>query len=479
MQALFKSLAQFFLVLGISCSIGNAQQYHAIHGSSYAGVASAFNNPASIGNSLHRWDLLLFSGQTSVFTNTVYAQALKNAVFNRAGATITTGTQARYLNSNSDLGLFSAMYRINKQHAVAISFRGKMYNHVYTNDFNFQDTISSIRSFFKTNRNTPFLESKTMHAGWGEVNLTYAGTLMETDNSRLTGGATVHFSKSIFGAFTNMLKAKFREDINGNDTSYSAYSGIGEYGYSANYDIIQQFGVTASTIKSFVQEAKSAFGLSLGLEYLKYDDENDLDKRKYEGRLYNYKIGFSIVDIGSQRFNTSPYTGRFLGNSNDISDSEIARAMRGVNNTRSLRDSLGVIFDSIQALPNTFSIANPTRAIINFDKQINANFFVNAQMVVHLNSVKNGQKRVSNDFSFMTITPRWETLNWGIYLPMQYTRDGQFWTGLAIKAGPLVAGIHRIGIVKQGSLLNGGGYILLNIHPFRKKEMRSRLDCFE
>lgn len=458
---------------------GFAQQYHAIHGSPYAGVSGAFNNPASIGNSLHRWDLQLFSGQTSIYTNTIWAQSVKNAVSNKPGDYIKDGFLTRNFNTNSDLSLLSAMYRINKKHAVAIAFRGKMYNHIFTNNFNIQDTSTSLRSFFKLNRTTPFLESKSIHVGWAELNLTYAGALLETDNNRLTVGATLQLSKSLIGGFSKMNKARFRENINGSDTSYTSTSGVGEYGYSANYDVLQQFGATSATIKSFINQAKSAIGLTVGFEYLNYDNETYLDNRNYSGRMYNYKIGFSIVDIGAQKFNTSEYTGRFSENNNGISDAAIARAFNGVNNTRDLRDSLGVIYDSVQVLPAQFTIGNPTRAILNFDKQINPHFFVNTQMVIHLSNAKNALKQKSNDYSFITVTPRWETLNWGIYMPIQYTRDGQVWTGLALKAGPVIAGIHRLGILKQGSLLNGGGYILLNIHPFRKKEMKSRIDCFD
>ena len=175
-----------------------AQQYHAIHGSSYAGVSSSFNNPASIGNSLHRWDIQLFSGQSAIYTNTVYAQALKNAALGRKGTYLTNGFQARELNINSDMSILSAMYRINKKHAVAFAFRGKMYNHVYANELNHQDSISSIYSFFKSNRTTPFLESKSVNAGWGELNLTYAGAIAETKNSRLTVGGSLQISKSFF-----------------------------------------------------------------------------------------------------------------------------------------------------------------------------------------------------------------------------------------------------------------------------------------
>ena len=456
-----------------------AQQYHAIHGSSYAGVSSAFNNPASIGNSLHRWDIQLFSGQTAIYTNTIYAQSLKNAVLGRRGTYLTNGFQARELNNNLDMSLFSAMYRINKKHAVSFAFRGKMYNHVYANEFNHQDSSSSIYGFFKSNRTTPFLESKSVNAGWGEFNLTYAGAIAETNNSRLTIGGSLQISKSFFGGYTNMSKLRFRESINGRDTNYIAYSGVAEYGYSSNIDVIQDDGVSLSTVKSFMKQARTSVGLSIGLEYLQYDDENDLDKRNDGGRLYNYKIGFSIVDIGSQKFNNSPYTGRFIATNRTISPSNIARAFRGLDNAQELRDSLTMLFDSAQVLPAQFNIGNPTRAIFNFDKQIKPNFFVNAQMVVHLSNTKNSANKRTNDYSFITITPRWENLNWGIYLPVQYTRDGQAWVGFAVKAGPFIGGIHNIGIIKQRSLLNGGGYILLNIHPFRKKEMKSRIDCFE
>lgn len=467
-----------FLLLQAT-KIGFAQQYHAIHGSPYAGVSGAFNNPASIGNSLHRWDIQLFSGQTAIYTNTIWAQALKNGVTNRAGDNLKDGFLSRNFNTNSDISFLSAMYRINKKHAVALAFRGKMYNHIYTNNFNIQDTSTSLRSFFKLNRTTPFLESKSIHVGWAELNITYAGALIQTDNDRLTVGATLQYSKSLIGGYSKMNQARFRENINGLDTSYTSISGVGEYGYSANYDVLQQFGTTSATIKNFINQARSVMGLTIGVEYLNYDNETYLDRRNYSGRMYNYKIGFSIVDIGAQKFNNSEYTGRFSENNNGISDAAIARAFNGVNNSRDLRDSLAVIYDSVQVLPAQFTIGNPTRAILNFDKQINQYFFVNTQMVIHLSNAKNALKQKSNDYSFITITPRWESLNWGIYMPIQYTRDGQVWTGLAIKAGPVIAGIHRLGILKQGSLLNGGGYILLNIHPFRKKEMKSRTDCFE
>lgn len=456
-----------------------AQQYQATHGSSYAGVSSIFNNPASIGNSLHRWDVQLFSAQTAFYTNTLYARALN--IYNQSANKqyVTNGLQERRLDQNSDLSVLSAMYRINRKHALAIAFRGKYYQHIQTNPFHFEDTVSSLQSFFKLNRNIPFLQGRSTHAGWGEVNLSYAGAISETENSRLTIGATLQIAKSLGGGYARMNGARFREDINGNDTSYTAYSGIGEYAYSANIDVLQQLGVTSSSVSDFFKQSRTSLGLSVGLEYIAYTEESYLDNRKAVGRPYDYKIGISLIDVGAQQYTNSVYTGRFNRDNDDIPDSRIANIMRNVSNTQQFKDSMTVLFDSIQSLPPGFKIANPTRAIINADKWMGGSFFVNAQLVVHLNSRNNGSRLHTNENGFISVTPRWETLNWGVFLPMQLTRDGQFWTGLAFKAGPLIAGIHNLGIIKQWALLNGGGYVMLNIHPFKKKVNKTRMDCFE
>ncbi len=456
-----------------------AQQYQATHGSPYAGVSSIFNNPASIGNSLHRWDLQLFSAQTAFYTNTLYARTLNISNLGTDKQYLTNGFQDRKLDQNSDMSLLSAMYRINKKHAVAVAFRGKFYQHIQTNAFHFQDSASSLQSFFKLNRNVPFLQGRSNHSGWGELNLSYAGAIAETENSRLTLGASLQISKSLGGGYMQMNGAKFREDIIGNDTSYTAYSGVGEYAYSANIDILQQSGITRNSILDFIKQSRTSLGISAGLEYIVYNEESYKDNRLFEGRPYAYKVGFSLMDIGIQRYNNSEYTGRFTRDNDDVSDSRIANIMRNVNNTREFKDSMTALFDSVQTLPASFSIANPARAILNVDKWLGSSFFINAQFIIHLNSRTSATKLNTNEMGFLAVTPRWETLNWGVFLPMQLTRDGQFWTGIAFKAGPLIAGIHNIGIAKQWSLLNGGGYIMLNVHPFSKKINKTRMDCFE
>jgi hypothetical protein len=68
------------------------------------------------------------------------------------------------------------------------------------------------------------------------------------------------------------------------------------------------------------------------------------------------------------------------------------------------------------------------------------------------------------DIALLSVTPRWETLKWGIYLPFQVSMQGQFMAGLALKAGPLLLGFHNLGNISgKNRNVNGGGYLALVI----------------
>ncbi|HSC37338.1 MAG TPA: hypothetical protein VLD19_05695, partial [Chitinophagaceae bacterium] len=75
---------------------------------------------------------------------------------------------------------------------------------------------------------------------------------------------------------------------------------------------------------------------------------------------------------------------------------------------------------------------------------------------------------------------RWETKKWGYYLPIQFNNKNQLWIGGAVKAGPLILGIHNwANMFSSSSTQNGGGYIALVFHSsdFASKKSDKRLDC--
>ena len=70
------SRKKIYFIIGLISFLGiktEAQNYHATNGSAYAGSVGLFNNPASGINSVYKWDLNLFSFQTTATTNNIAA----------------------------------------------------------------------------------------------------------------------------------------------------------------------------------------------------------------------------------------------------------------------------------------------------------------------------------------------------------------------------------------------------------------------
>ena len=281
--------------------------------------------------------------------------------------------------------------------------------------------------------------------------------------------------KNISGAYAKAKKINYLETIYPSDTAYSLTDGSGSYAYSANYDATSTTMSTTESIKKVLTEAKSSFGLNAGIEYLIYnkttaEEDNNPDS-------YSWKLGLSVMDIGSNQFNTSNFSGQFSNPNTAITNWEISQKMANINSARDIRDSMATIFNTFTALPSTFSIANPTRLVINVDRNMGNHFYINGQISLNFRSTSNFSKQNTRELSLVVLTPRWETEIWGLYFPIQYNTQGQLWMGAALKAGPLVVGMHNIGLLKKDPLLNGGGYLMFSLHPFGQRKYASRLDC--
>jgi hypothetical protein len=149
----------------------------------------------------------------------------------------------------------------------------------------------------------------------------------------------------------------------------------------------------------------------------------------------------------------------------------------GAPDISAFKDSLTSVFTNSTTITNNFSITNPTRLIVNVDRNFGNNFYINGELSMNFFSTSSYTKYRTRELNLLTITPRWETIGWGAYLPLQYNTQGQIWVGAAVKLGPLVLGLHSLGILAKNPTINGGGYLLLSIHPFNKRNVLSKMDC--
>jgi hypothetical protein len=458
--------------LSLLCFPTNAQNYHATNGSAYAGAAGLLNNPASGVNSVYKWDLNIFSFQTTIATNNI---SLSNFSYTNPGnayISFKEGSNSYYGHQNLDLNLFNFLYKIDEKHAFGIGIRGRMYNHYKSAPIYALDTLSSGYSFLRANRTTPNLDGFFTHNGWIELNLNYSQVLAETDRSRLTGGIALNIGKALSGINGKINKISFEEFIR-IDTGYTITQGGVGLAYTNNYDL-----PSLSGFKDLFNNSTKGFGLNLGLEYCIYDAANS-DEHPHTPTNYSWKLGLSLMDLGKNKFNTSTNSGIFYNPAPNLTDASLATKFTNATTITEFRDSLATMFTSYDSMASTFTISRPTRLILNADKNFGNNFGLNTQLNINFYSTSSAKKILTRETNLLTITPRWETIFWGFFLPVQYTTQGNLWVGAAVKLGPLTMGLHNIAWVKSPKDLNGGGYLMLSIHPFNKRKIMSRFDCPE
>lgn len=443
-------------------SMAGAQGYQALHGSSFTGSTSVFNNPASIAHAVHRWELTLLSVQAKSSTNASYLQNENGQRY----LSMYDGYRSRFVHANMDASLLNFMYKIDEKQAVAVNFRIRNYVHSKALPFNYVDsTVHSMNDFLIANRTTPFLEGFATTAGWAEADFSYARVLSRTPRSQLSGGITLQVMKNISGGFARLNKFSFLEQKSGSDTAYTFTNGSGSFAYSQSLD--------AETPKEAWKQSPLSLGLSLGIEYLIYDDEDE------KGPLnYSWKIGASLMDLGSHSFTPSSNSRLFSDPKQNITDADADNKISGAADAEGMADSIATLFNNTSVITERFAISQPTRFVLNIDKRISGNFYVNGDLSMNFYSTSSYTKLRIRELNMLTITPRWETMVLGAYLPVQYNTQGQLWIGAALKLGPLTFGVHDLGLLlKKTPRPNGGGYLLLSIHPFSKAKEITRFDC--
>jgi len=448
-----------------------AQSYKPTYGSAFAGSTSIFNNPASSVNQSFKWEATILSAQANVNSNAFYIQNDSIGIYE--------GMFPKYFHGNVDVNLLNLLYKPNNKQAFSVGIRARTFNHIKTEPLVVSNGIQSMHDFFMLNRQTPYLEAFLTHSGWLEGNFNYAQEIFRNQKSTLTAGLTLQINKSISGAYATVNKLSYLESTNGIDTLYTLTAGGSSFGYSSNYD--ETIAGTANTGTDFIKKGKTNMGLSIGAEYLLYNTEAHSFQTNH-ALNYALKIGVSIMDIGGVSYKNSVTSSIFNGVRPGMNDPLISRKTTGIANSDQLRDSLATIFATTTQMPETFTVAKPTRFNLNIDKPLGNDFYINADLTVNMHASAGLNKRRVRDLNLITVTPRYETLHLGVYIPVQYNTQGQLMVGGAIKLGPLTVGVHRLRWLTNSSNMSnasGGGYVMLSVHPISLKKIKTIIDCPE
>jgi len=462
-------LAAILLVSALCLKPLFGQQYQAVHGSNYAGSLGVMNNPASALSSPLPWDITLLGLQLKNSTNFFYIEN-----YNPTGkdpqlaAWIQNGEYKRRLNTQFNMNLLNARIRTSNRSAVSFGMNIRSASLGGSSTYNFIDTILEPNTFLKVNMNNQPLDAFVRSSTWAEAYGSLALNLLDKKRFLWNAGATIKANTGLAGIHATVSNGQFKEYIRPPFVLYEVTTVDLNYGYSANLDFWDPAASTQSNLKRYKSQSIGGMSLDLGMEWIIKDQRNIELFNNRSQYNYTWKFGLSLLDLGYASYKYGLESVTTSGVKPNINGIALARKFDStITGLDVLNDSIQTAVGQFNAQTGEFRIHHPTRLVVNVDRQITDLIYINAELSIPIQARPAGNMQ-TRDLNFLTITARRETQKYGVYLPLSITRDGSFWIGAAVKAGPVLFGFHRVPIGTSTSYQNGGAYLAYTISPSEK-----------
>jgi len=461
-------LTLFFLTL---CTIRSAgQQYQAVHGSNFAGSLGVMNNPASALSSPLPWDITLFGFQLKNRTNFFYLEKYDPTGKNpQLAAWIQNGEYKRKLNTQININLLNTRIRTSNRSAISFGMNIRSASIGASSTYNFVDSILEPNTFLKVNMNNQPLDAFVRSSNWAEAYGSLAWNLADKKYFIWNAGATIKANKGLAGIYAAINNGQFKEYIRPVLNIYEVTSVDLNYGYSANLDFWDPAASTQANLKRYNNQSKSGGSIDLGMELIIKDQQQMELFNNRSQYNYTWKFGLSVLDLGYAKYIYGIESANTSGVKPNINGIALTRKFDStITGLDVLNDSIQTAVGQFNTLTGEFRMSHPTRLVFNVDRQITDLIYINAELSVPIMVLPASKYIRTQDMNLLTVTPRRETPKYGLYLPLSLTRDGSFWIGAAVKAGPVLFGFHRVPIGTKTSYQNGGVYLAYTISPSEK-----------
>ncbi|MBK7869607.1 MAG: hypothetical protein IPJ74_02460 [Saprospiraceae bacterium] len=465
-----KKIATLIAATYLSCASLHSQEQLGIRTSNYGGVNSLLLNPANSHTTPFVWDAnLLEFGQ---FFDNNYAfienfrlldllqnpdgvelrPLLRDANKQPSPKTIVidfySDEQKKYATTNTQILGPSLLFRLNEDNVIGFFTRARV-------AVDARDVPPSL-GYYEYNRQPfeePFLVEPTYGNAltWTEIGLNYARRAYN-DYGEMSFGASLKFLQGYEAIYlrnnSNFDLTQLRENrLRGTSVDFN-------YGFASS-------GLDAEDWK--LQRNGLGIGLDLGFVF-SFSEE--------EGVPYRWKIGASVLDLGTIRFNRAAQKHEVRTNNvqeinlnvyNQFSEVADLDSILRVFSDQLLNDPAA----SLQA--TSFAMWLPTALSVQADVNVLPSFFVNATIVQGIPVSKIAMRRSS----IAAITPRFEKRWFELAMPISILDWRQLRAGVAARLGFLWFGTEDFKSVFQKSEFNSTDfYMAIKINPFslNKKE---------
>ncbi|MFN5054495.1 MAG: hypothetical protein ACK5EP_00410 [Bacteroidota bacterium] len=443
-------------------------------GSRFAGSITMYQNPASTIASKDTIDFSIASLQVNNYTNFIqfgYAPLLrKNPI---TSFDFTEGDYERDLITSLNLSLLSAKYKLNPKTAVGFGINFRSMINVHTSHYNLTDSSTDIIAFLEQNTGSLPFKGNAATSNWMEYVGNFSHNLVDNRKMILNAGVNLRLNRGLLGLIGSIDSLEFQKaNLFGNDF-YTIKNADFLYGYSTTataWDNTQRF---RENWRNVMRETKWGASIDMGAEWLiKSNKESDWF---YEGLDYNYKwkIGLSLLDLGYANYQYYPESVKTNGIKEDMTPEILLDKFIGViDNIASFNDTVSTVVQSFTKLNGNFKIFHPARWLLNIDRRITGNFFMNVAANIPISFVNRNANYVLNDAGIFSFTSRYEGERVGLYLPVMYNTKTKLNIGAAVRMGPVIVGLNNLNVFNNKvSLQNSSGYmsLLIRVKPKVKK----------
>lgn len=221
-------------------------------------------------------------------------------------------------------------------------------------------------------------------------------------------------------------------------------------------------------------------GFDLGFEYVAVNPDGPDEMRRQQSRIscapfggrvkrnlkpipnHLWRIGVSLLDIGSFRANATRYAGTANGLSESVLDPAIISGQGAEPFFLNLIDNGGVL----SADTNGFSVGLATAIGVQSDFWIIDRFYLHGSAIQRLPLF--GDYRLARLNQWM-VAPRYESPWVEVGLPLSLYEYRHLQLGLFARVGPLTFGTDRLGeLFGFRRLMGADAYVSLNLLPFWK-----------
>jgi hypothetical protein len=426
----------------------SAQYNFGIGNSNYSGIQGARINPAVTAGSPLKWEVNVLSvgelyDNTFVYIpkgsipilgfKSIYNGIIDNKHFSTHYDPSDPGKLYQFTMSNEVLGP-SIRFNIGPSQSIGLTVAARSYENIHDlPGTTGQNAFAYLMQPDLWNKPLSDHSSRLNAMGWLQYGLNYSAVVLDDGGNQLKVGIGLNYLLGVAAAYVKNTNLNYtlsdttnlqftHSSVDYGRTDYDSYRNLGNYGLEHGH----------------------GFSADAGIVFSHKEDPNDPTVP------YDYRLGFSAMDIGSINFN------RYAAAYHLQTDTANFTAWRQVHLTSNLavdRTLSAVFYHGDSARSKTadhFNMAMPTALSFQGDFRLTTHLFVNATIVKGLH---HGDNQGVEQPDLYSITPRLERARWELSVPMSLLYYGELRPRIGVAAR---VGWFFIGGDAPGSLFGLG-----------------------